>query len=84
MDMTQFLFRSGEFYKSIGVYNVARYSFRIAAERGHIPATRELGILLIQGKGGDMDIYEGSTLLHLAEEAGDEIASVALDSFLEF
>lgn len=82
MDVTTFLI--GEFYKSMGVYNLARYSFRIAAERGHIPATRELGILLIQGKGGEMDIYEGSTLLHLAEEAGDIIASLALDSYLEF
>ena len=79
-----FLFKCGEFYKSIGIYNMARYSYRIAAELGHIPSTRELGILLVQGKGGEVDIYEGSTLLHLAEAAGDEIASVALDSFLEF
>ena len=84
MDMTAFLFRCGEFYKSIGVYTVARYSYRIASNQGHVPSIRELGILLIQGKGGEVDIYEGSALLHRAEAAGDVIASLALDSYLEF
>ena len=63
---------------------MSRYAFGVASGFGHVPATRELGMLMVHGKGGDVDIYEGSRLLHLAEQAGDETASVALDSFLEF
>lgn len=79
-----FLFRCGEFYSSVRAYPMARYSFRLAANRGHVPSMRELGMLLIQGKGGEVDIYEGSTLLHRAEASGDVTASIALDSYLEF
>lgn len=71
-------------YTRVGAYPLARYSFSVASRMGHVPAMRELGILLVQGRGGDVDIYEGSRLLHNAENAGDETAAVALDSFLEF
>lgn len=63
---------------------MARYSFQLASRYNHIPSMRELGVLLVQGKGGDVDIYEGSRYLHLADEAGDEVAGLMLDSYLEF
>ena len=82
--MLTFLFRSGIFYNSVGLHKMARYSFGIASSQGHVPSIRELGILMIHGRGGDVDIYEGSRLLHRAEEAGDIDASLVLDSYLEF
>ena len=82
--LSAFLFYCGTMYSSVGAYAMSRYAFQVASDFGHVPATRELGILMVHGKGGEVDIYEGSRLLHLAEQAGDETASVALDSFLEF
>lgn len=82
--MATFLFYCGSMYTHIGIYPMARYSFQVASRMGHVASMRELGILLVQGRGGDVDIYEGSRLLHTAENAGDETAAVALDSFLEF
>jgi hypothetical protein len=63
---------------------MARYTFQIASRFEHAPSIRELGILYVKGQGGDIDINEGSRLLHLAEHYGDETASIALDSYLEF
>jgi TPR repeat protein len=82
--MSIFLFYCGSMYTTIGLYPMARYSLRVAAQYGHIESMRELGILLIQGKGGEVDIYEGSKWLHNAENAGDETAALALDMFLDF
>lgn len=82
--MATFLFYTGKMYAQTRMYSMARYSFQVAANFGHVAAMRELGILLVQGKGGEVDIYEGSHYLHLAETAGDETAALALDSFLEF
>jgi TPR repeat protein len=83
-EMANFLFYHGVVCSKLHMHLNARYSFQLACRFGHIPATRELGILYIQGKGGDVDIDEGSRLLHMAENAGDETASLALDMFLEF
>lgn len=84
LDMASFLFYCGSMFAQQGAYSMSRYSFQVATEFGHIPSARELGILLVKGRGGDVDIYEGSRLLHLAERAGDETAALALDSFLDF
>lgn len=82
--MSTLLFCCGTMYARVGVYPMARYSFLVAAQYGHAESMRELGILLVQGKGGEVDLYEGSKWLHAAENAGDETASLALDTFLEF
>ena len=63
---------------------MARYTFKVATLFEHTPSIRELGILYVNGQGGDVDIEEGSRLLYLAERRGDETASLALDSYLEF
>lgn len=82
--MSTFLFYFGKMYTQRGMYSMARYSFQLASRYDHIASMRELGILLVQGKGGDVDIFEGSRYLHLADEAGDEVAGLMLDSYLEF
>lgn len=84
LDMKAFLFYCGSLFAQQGAYSMSRYSFQVATRFGHVPSARELGILLVKGQGGDVDIYEGSRLLHLAERAGDETAALALDSFLDF
>jgi hypothetical protein len=82
--MNAFLFYCGKLYSKHEQYCMARYTFKIATHFNHVPSMRELGILYIKGKGGEVDIYEGSRLLHLAEDAGDDVASIILDSYLEF
>jgi hypothetical protein len=82
--MTSFLFYCGTMYSQRGLYAMAKYSFEVGANFGHVPSIRELGILYIKGHCGEIDIYEGSRLLHLAEQAGDDTASIILDSYLEF
>lgn len=82
--MSAFLYYSGMMYAKRGVYAMAKYSFEIGVLFGHVPSMRELGILYIKGHCGEVDIYEGSRLLHLAEQAGDDTASIVLDSYLEF
>ncbi len=82
--MNAFLFHCGKLYSKHEHYLMARYTFKIATQFNHVPSMRELGILYIKGKGGEVDIYEGSRLLHLAEDAGDHVASIILDSYLEF
>ena len=82
--MTSFLFSCGIMCSKCGNYAMAKYSFEIGVKFGHVPSIRELGIMHIKGYGGEIDIYEGSRLLHLAEQAGDDTASIILDSYLEF
>lgn len=83
-NMAIFLFYCGTMNNKIGFHSMSRYSFRIATEFGHIPSARELGILMLKGRGGEVDIYEGSRLLHMAEQSGDTTASLILDSYLDF
>jgi hypothetical protein len=82
-NMASFLYCCGTMYSKRGNYFMARYTFQIASRFKHAPSIRELGILHVKGQGGNVDIYEGSRLLHLAEYYGDETASIALDSYLE-
>ena len=82
-DMSSFLFECGTMYSKQGNYSMARYAFQVATRFDHVPSIRELGILYVKGQGGDVDIYEGSRLLHLAEYKGDETAALALDFYLE-
>jgi TPR repeat protein len=82
--MATFLFYCGTMYTRLSLYPMARYAFSVSAQFGHIESMRELGLLLVQGKGGEVDIYEGSRYLHVAENAGDENAALALDMLLDF
>jgi hypothetical protein len=84
LDMSTFLYYCGSMFAHQRAYTMSRYTFQVATHFGHVPSARELGILLVKGQGGDVDIYEGSRLLHLAERAGDETAALALDSYLDF
>jgi len=77
-----FLFCCGMYYLQKRNFDCALYAFYIASRFQHPGATRELGVILIQGHFGTERISEGARLLHEAERLGDNDSSLILDSYL--